>query len=199
MKRIRNITKQTENRFLNMYVLESVKRDGGTIPYYIASRAKEIESLKLQKEDKPADAVMIYAVMGDKIVLEKQFRFAIDDYIYELPAGMIEPGESVERAAEREFYEETGMTFLPYEGAKDSSRPFYSSIGVTDESISTVFGYAGGFPTNANQEATEDIHVILADRDECRRILHEEHVTTMCALLLMNFIHSPVNPFAFLV
>lgn len=198
MGRVKNIKKQTENRFLNIYELESQRRDGSTIPYYLASRADSIGDLKLHKKEKPADAVMICAVSGDKLVLEKQYRFTIDDYIYELPAGLIEKGESLESAAKREFFEETGMTFTPIHG-HHSSRPYYSSIGLTDESISTVYGYGSGIPTSEHEEATEDIIVVLADRRECIRILKEENVATISAFIMMNFINSPVNPFQFLV
>ena len=198
MGRVKDIKKQTNNRFLNIYELESMKRDGETIPYYLASRSPSIEELKLHKKVKPADAVMICAVSGDRLVLEKQYRFTIDDYIYELPAGLIERGETLEGAARREFFEETGMSFTPIHG-HHSSRPYYSSIGLTDESISTVYGYASGVPTSEHEEATEDITVVLADRRECVRILKEENVATMAAFLMMNFINSPVNPFQFLV
>ena len=198
MGRVKNIIKQTNNRFLNIYELESMRRDGNTIPYYLASRSDTIEDLKLRKKEKPADAVMICAVAGDCLVMEKQYRFTIDDYIYELPAGLIEKGETLEAAAKREFYEETGMSFTPVRG-HHSSRPYYSSIGLTDESISTLFGYAAGIPTSEHEEATEDIIVVLADRRECARILKEEHVTSIAAFIMMNFINSPVNPFQFLV
>lgn len=199
MSRVRNITKQTKNRFLNIYELESVKRDGETIPYYLASRADRIEDLKLRREDKSkADAVMICAVAGDCLVLEKQFRFTIDDYVYEMPAGLIEKGESLEEAAKRELFEETGMRLTVMHG-HHSSRSYYSSVGLTDESICTIYGYASGTPTSENEEDTEDIQVVLADRRECIRILKEENVATMAAFLMMNFINSPVNPFQFLV
>ena len=69
---------------------------------------------------------------------------------------------------------------------------------MTDESCGTVFGYCSGTPTSANQEATEEIQVILADREECRRILREENVAIMCAYMLMHFIASTGDPLDFL-
>lgn len=198
-KRINSIKKQTDNRFLNMYELDFTHRDGTTSPYFMASRAQSSEALKLHSDEKPADAVMVYAVTGDgRIVLEKQYRPVIDDYIYELPAGIREEGESIAEAAVREFFEETGMKLELIEG-HNSSRPYYTSTGVSDESISTVYGHADGIPTAENQEDTEDIHVVLADREECIRILHEESVTIMCAFLLLGFIRAKDDPFDFLV
>jgi ADP-ribose pyrophosphatase len=40
--------------------------------------------------------------------------------------------------------------------------------------------------------------VILADREECKRILKEENVAIMCAYMLMHFIASEGDPLAFL-
>ena len=78
------------------------------------------------------------------------------------------------------------------------SRPFFTTIGMTDESCGTVFGYCSGEPTSAHQESSEDIQVILADRAECKRILREENVAIMCAYMLMHFIADEGDPLAFL-
>ena len=100
-------------------------------------------------------------------------------------------------AAIREMYEETGLTFVPKE-AGSYSRPFFTTIGMTDESCGTVYGYCSGEPTNTHQEASEEIQVVIADRAECRRILKEENVAIMCAYMLMHFIASEGDPLAFL-
>lgn len=55
------------------------------------------------------DSVIILPVLKtDKIILIKQYRPAINDYIYEVPAGVVEPGEPIKEAAIRELIEETG-------------------------------------------------------------------------------------------
>jgi len=39
---------------------------------------------------------------------------------------------------------------------------------------------------------------VLADREECRRILREENVAIMCAYMLMHFIATEGDPLSFL-
>ena len=156
--------------------------------------------LKAVTHANPPDGVVLYGVYGekmDKLVLIRQYRYPLGDYVYEFPAGLIEPGEDMRQAAIREMYEETGLTFTPKE-AGAYSRPFFTTIGMTDESCGTVFGYCTGTPTNRHQEASEDIQVIIADRSECKRILKEENVAIMCAYMLMHFIASEGDPLSFL-
>ena len=76
-------------------------------------------------------------------------------------------------------------------------KPYFTTIGMTDESCATVYGYASGEISKDAQEDTEEIEVVLADRDEVRRILKEENVAIMCAYMLMHFLNDE-EPFAFL-
>jgi len=62
--------------------------------------------------DRVPDSVNIFAMTSDgQVVLVKQFRPGVEKVEFELPGGMIDPGEKPSRAAERELLEETG-----YEG-----------------------------------------------------------------------------------
>ena len=197
MERISDIKKLSDNRYLNLYELDATFRDGSRAPYYVASRRKSEETIKASTHDNQADGVILYGVYGeekDKVVLIRQYRYPIDGYVYEFPAGLVEPGEDMLEAGVREMFEETGLHFSPAQTA----RPFFTSIGMTDESCGTVFGYCSGEPSNAHQEGSEDIQVVLADRAECRRILKEENVAIMCAYMLMHFIASEGDPLAFL-
>ena len=200
MERIHGIKKQTDNRFLNLYELDATFRDGSRAPYYVASRRKSCESLKAVTHDNHPDGVILYGVHGenrDKLVLIRQFRYPINGYVYEFPAGLVEQGEDMLEAGIREMYEETGLSFAPVD-AGSYSRPFFTTIGMTDESCGTVFGYCSGEPTSCHQEASEEIQVVIADREECKRILTEENVAIMCAYMLMHFIAVDGDPLKFL-
>ena len=200
MSKIGKIEKKTNNRFLNHYEFEAIHRDGRATPYYVASRARDIGELKAVTHRNKPDGVILYGVYGeekDKVVLIRQYRYPLGGFVYEFPAGLVEDGEDMLEAGIREMYEETGLTFTPVE-AGSRSRPFFTTIGMTDESCGTVYGYCSGTPTNTHQEASEEIQVVIADRAECRRILREENVAIMCAYMLMHFIASEGDPLAFL-
>ena len=200
MDRIRKVNKQTNNRFLNMYELEVVHRDGQTSPYYMASRMEDPAKIKAVTKDNKSNGVIMYGIYGenkDQVVLVRQYRYPIGGYVYEFPAGLVEPGEDLTDAGVREMYEETGLTFAPVD-AGCYAKPFFTTVGMTDESCGTVFGYCSGQPTNTHQESSEDIQVVIADRNECRRILKEENVAIMCAYMLMHFIASEGDPLHFL-
>ena len=200
MSKIGKIEKKTSTRFLNFYEMEAIHRDGRVSPYYVSSRAKEIDQLKAVTGRNDPDGVILYGVYGeekDKVVLIRQYRYPLGGYVYEFPAGLVEPGEDMLAAGIREMYEETGLSFTPVE-AGSYSRPFFTTIGMTDESCGTVYGYCSGEPTNAHQEASEEIQVVIADRNECRRILKEENVAIMCAYMLMHFIASEGDPLKFI-
>ena len=197
MARINGIKKLTDNRYLNLYELDATFRDGSRAPSYVASRRKSTDSIKAATGDNHPDGVILYGVYGeerDKVVLIRQYRYPLGGYVYEFPAGLVEQGEDMLEAGVREMFEETGLDFTPVQTA----RPFFTSIGMTDESCGTVFGYCSGTPSNAHQEGSEDIQVVLADRAECRRILKEENVAIMCAYMLMHFVASEGDPLAFL-
>ncbi|WP_455717402.1 NUDIX hydrolase [Anaerosporobacter sp.] len=201
MSRVKSIKRQTQNRFLNLYELDAEHRDGKVSKYFLASRGEKVEELKISTGKNAPDGVAIYGIYGenkDKVALVRQFRYPINDFIYEFPAGLVEKGEDVIGTAIREMFEETGLTLTPVKCKSMYNRPFFTTVGMTDESCATVFGYLSGSPTNLYQEASEDIQVILADREECKRILKEENVSIMCAYMLMHFIHSEDDPFGFL-
>ena len=200
MSEIRGIHQKTHNRFLNYFELEAVHRDGSISPYYMASRARDASQLKSVTHENRPDGVILYGVYGenrDRVVLIRQYRYPLGDYVYEFPAGLVEEGEEMGAAGVREMYEETGLTFTPVD-AGCYSRPFFTTVGMTDESCGMVFGYCSGTPTSIHEEASEEIQVILADQGEAKRILREENVAIMCAYMLMHFIASEGDPLAFI-
>ena len=202
MSSIRKVTQVTHNRFLNMFDLDVIHRAGDPGLYHVASRARSIEELKLSTKENKADGVIIYALYGeakDRVVLIRQYRYSIAGYIYEFPAGLVDEGEDFHAAGIRELKEETGLDFHPLEVDPIYSRPYFTTIGMTDESCATVYGYADGEVSRAGLEDSEDLDIVLADRTEVARILREERVSMNCGYLMMHFLHhTDEDPFYFL-
>ena len=147
MAKINGITQKTQNPFVNLYELDRESKTGKKGKYYVASRAKNQEELKLRTRKNTPDGVIIYSLYGekqDRVVLVRQYRYSIDDYIYEFPAGLVEPEENFKEAGIREMKEETGLTFIPIEVDPAYEKPAFTTIGLTDESCAIVFGKAEG-------------------------------------------------------
>lgn len=200
MGKIHDVEKLTDNRFVNLYHVKATSVHDTPVSYYVASRARSIEQMKLKTGKNTPDGVIIYSVYGekrDRVVLVKQYRYTLGDYIYEFPAGLVEPGEDFRDGAVRELYEETGLKLEPLPVNPAYERPFFTTVGMTDESCAAVYGYASGEISTQAQEDTEEIEVVLADREEVKRILREENVAIMCVYMLMHFLKDE-EPFAFL-
>ncbi len=76
----------------------------------------------------------------EHVVLVRQYRYVIDRWIWELPAGNTEPGEEPDVSARRECAEETGQvpssverlgSFYPTPGYCDEQMIFYKLTGLT--------------------------------------------------------------------
>lgn len=96
------------------------------------------------------------------IILVRQYRNAADDYVLEIPAGGLEPGEDPKVCASRELEEETGYKA----NQVDFVIKFYSSIGITNEIISI---YVAKELVKTQQNLDEDEYVTIEkyDFDTC--------------------------------
>ena len=200
MGKINQVKQITHVPFVNLYELDVTNKTGADGKYYVASRAKDPEAMKLATGNNTPDGVIIYSVYGeqrDRVVLVRQYRYSIGGFIYEFPAGLVEPGEDYHEAGIRELKEETGLTLELLPADPMYENPGFTTVGMTDESCATIYGYASGEVSDRGQEDAEEIQVVLADRQEVRRILREERVAIMCAYMLMHFLTDP-EPFAFL-
>jgi ADP-ribose pyrophosphatase len=116
----------------------------------------------------PASVVLIPMPDPDHIVLVRQYRYAIDQWIWELPAGSVDPGETADQAAVRECHEEIGRipTRVKRLGA------FYPTPGYCDELM--VFFKLTGLEKPEHEAATdedEDIEARIFTLAEARKLV----------------------------
>lgn len=187
---IRKLKPLAQTRFLNLYDAEYENKKGMTKHWMIASR-KDYDTLSAQyfhKGEEKTDAVVIVALHkeSEKLVLIKQFRLPLNDYIYELPAGLIDPNETPETTLGRELKEETGLELVSLVKAQDK---LYLSAGMTDESVCLMYCICTGEVSIDYLEADEDIEPFLVSREDAEKLLQSgEKLDIKTYLLLQSFV-----------
>lgn len=134
-----------------------------------------------------------------RLVLIREYRYPLGDYIYAMPAGLIDEGETPGAAAKREIREETGLNFEEYKAGKEYYRkPFFIAPGFSDEANCAVFGTVENQMQSQQCEVSERIEVILADKEMVQKILMEEKVSLRGAYLMFLYLNDAGNGLSFL-
>lgn len=97
----------------------------------------------------------------DRVVLIRQYRPVIGKYIYEIPAGRLEPGETPLATIKRELKEEVGMVASSYQEVWSG----YSTPGFCDEHLTIYLarGIEEGEATPEAGEFIEPVKILVAD------------------------------------
>jgi len=149
------IKKILQSKYITRYNLDYKTTDGQIKTYEMISRDPNITTFEQLHNNQPEAVVMImFNNDKTKILLNKEYRMAMGDWVYSFPAGLIDPGESIEQAARRELKEETG---LQIEQIDDILGENYSAMGFSNEKNICVVGIANGLfqPSTSTQEEIE--------------------------------------------
>ncbi len=168
---LKNIKKVQEANYITRYDLTYETIDGRKKVYEMISRDKNIKT-EDDLTSHPVDAVVL--IMEDesreKILINKEFRMATGRFVYNFPAGLIDPGETPEESARRELKEETGLDVLKIEDVIGES---YSAVGFSNEKNLCVVGIAGG-EFAPSTSTVEEIQAGWYTKEEVRHLLKTE-------------------------
>ena len=130
----------------------------------------------------PGGAVAILPVDGDEVVLIRQYRAAIGEWILEAPAGTLEEGEAPEVCAGRELIEETGFSAAELV----SLGAVYTTPGFTDEVIHLYLGRDLSPCTDFDKDEDEQIEVARFPADEVRAMALDGRIRDAKTLCLVQ-------------
>ncbi len=125
-------------------------------------------------------AAILCVTPENKVLLIRQFRYAYDEVIYEIPAGKLEKNENPYDAALRELEEETGFKAESLE----TLGVIYPTCGYSDEKI---YLYLAKNVTKGHMNLDEDevIETLYVTLDEAKNMILENKIKdakTICAI-----------------
>lgn len=136
-------------------------------------------------------AVLLYIPETDQVLLNQQFRLGAmmagceDPFLFEVAAGAVDEGESIEDAARREALEETGAEVKTIEFVTKC----YTSAGCLAEEFHMYVGRIGAAESGiyGMEEEGEEIKTHLLYAHEVIKMLDAGHITNAPAAILMHW------------
>ena len=188
--RIQGIVPLAQTPFLNLYDVTYTNKVNALKHWTVASRRNQrhfSEKLLKQTHELQSDAVIIiaYHEEEEKLVLIKQFRVPINDYVYELPAGLVDANEAAFDSVKRELKEETGLELVRVDD-RESYHHVYASAGMTDETLDMIVCTCKGTPSCAYLEEDEEIEVVMVTPQEAKQLLNDRPNIDVKALFVLK-------------
>jgi len=129
--------------------------------------------------------VLVPMPEAGRVTLVRQYRYAVNRHLWELPAGSVDPGEAPEQAAKRECHEEIGLVpstivrlgaLLPTPGYCDEEMIFFRLSGLekTDE--------------HAHVDEDEDIEAKTFEVRDAREMIRRGEIVDMKTIAGLTFI-----------
>ncbi|SRR5258706_1544091 len=167
---------------------------------YNGQMSREITRLALDRGD--AVAALVHDRDSDTLLFVEQFRYATYEkgpgWLFEVPAGMIDPGETPEAALVREIHEEIG--YAPRIEDLKFIACFYLSPGGTSERIYLYFTPVSGLiklsEGGGMASEGEDIRKLMIKADEAMRRLDAGEIVDAKTIIALQWyrLHQSRKP-----
>lgn len=177
--------KVKDGKYLKNYEITYENKSGKEKKYEIVSR-RELKGI--EDVGGAPSGVSIVAVCEDRLLLLHEFRMGVNRTIYNLCAGMIEKGETIEQCIERELYEETGLTV---KAVKKILPPSFAAVAISDTTTYIAFVEAEGIIEAHHASANEEISAAFYTREEVKRLLETESFSSRAQVAAYFFTENP--------
>ena len=141
---------------------------------------REVEDKTYRVVEHPGASCAVPVTPAGKIVLIRQFRPAIGEWIWEIPAGTLEPGETPDECIAREVVEEIGWEAESLESLGN----IYTSPGFSSQRIH-LFVARLSRQVGTSHEDTERINVHELDWDDVRRMMERQEIRDAKSLVAL--------------
>ena len=131
--------------------------------------------------------VAILFKVDDKFIIEKQYRYALDQEIYELPAGKLEEGEVPIEAAKRECLEETGYKPLEMIHLGDMS----PTCGYSSEIIHFYY-CPKSVKAERHLDSDEVIDIMYMSLEEIEALIKEDKIVDSKILAVLSLYRNKI-------
>lgn len=176
-----NVTQLTNERFLNLYTLE-YEHEGKMIKWTLASRNKPDTLTCVTGKDKADTVCIIPKIKVDGkeyLVMTREFRQPIGDYVYSFPAGLVEDGEDPLTCCARELQEEIGAEEIAE--INKLTDVCYNSEGMTDESV-VIYEVVVTKLGQQNLQDHEDIKTLFIPMEEVEEFIQGKRLSTRAGI-----------------
>ena len=155
--KFKKIEKIHEGKYITRYNIDYELKSGRIKTYEIISHNKNLQTFdELHNFKSDAAVLIIHDEKKERILLNREFRMATGEWVYNFPGGLIDPGENASDAASRELWEETGLKLTKID---EVWRESYTAVGLTNEKTVVIVGTAEG----EFQPSTSEVEEIEAD------------------------------------
>lgn len=172
--------KVRDGKYLKNYEITYLNKQGREKKFEIVSR-NELKSAE-DLGQKPS-GVSIIATCEDKLLLLHEFRMGANRTIYNLCAGMIEPGETIEDCISRELWEETGLKVARIKKILPAS---FAAVAISDTTTYIAFVEVEG----QIEDHTSDNEQILAsfyNKEQVKTLLETESFSSRAQIVAYFF------------
>ncbi len=168
---LKGIVKKVEGKFTALYNLIYENKVGSEKVYEMISYDKNM-TMENNIYERSANSVVLMVFNRDKtkILLNKEFRLAVNHLVYNTPAGLIDKDEDYIEAAKRELKEETGLDIVEIIKVLP---PCFSAVGLSNDKTVCIFCIAEGDINSEQSGEDEEIEPIWVDKKEALSILED--------------------------